>query len=94
MTLNPADPEQLRARARAVRRSASALGSLDTDGLVVRADESTWCGPTPQRCYDELMALRSTLRSTVDEMIEVARHLEAQADVAAQDGGTARIVLS
>lgn len=44
------------------------------------ADERTWVGPTPQRCYDDLRWARSQLLRSCDDLRRTARRLERRAD--------------
>ena len=89
------EPEQLRARARAIRRTAGALDDCAATRLLPRAGEDTWIGPTPQRCHDDLDRLRTVIRGVHDELIVTARSLETQADLlAAGAGGGTRVTVS
>jgi len=72
---------QLRARARAIRSTASALADCEATRLPGRADEETWIGPTPRRCLDDLLAMRARLRSAAEHLVASARRLEAEADL-------------
>ena len=91
------DVEQMRARARSIRRTAALLDDCDATRLASRAGDDVWIGPTPQRCHDDLVAMRATIRSAHDELIAAAARLDAQADVAtlvSTGGGGAGITTS
>ncbi len=66
-------------RARSLRRLARTIESLDAMLLYRRAGIDTWIGPTPQRCFDELLAARSTLTRAADELGRNAAQLERRA---------------
>lgn len=79
MTL--ADAEPIRRRARTLRHYGAFLESCTAIDLFRRAGPSTWIGPTPQRCDDDLQSFRSRLQRAHDDLVSAAVHLERHADV-------------
>ena len=81
----PVTAEQLRERASTLRRLAGRLDATPALDLHRRAGHDTWVGATPTRCCDDLVALRSSLRSAGDDLRANARaldHRAAQLDAA------------
>ncbi len=70
---------QLRDRAATLRRTAKRLDDADASVLFRRAGTDTWLGPTPQRCLDDLVAMRSQLVGAADDLRTRAGRLEQQA---------------
>lgn len=77
-----ADVESLRGRARSLRLYGAVLDASAATELHLRAGNDTWIGPTPQRCLDELLAMRRRLRQANSGLVAAALALERQADAA------------
>ena len=70
---------QLRDRAATLRRTAKRIDDADANLLFRRAGTDTWLGPTPQRCFDDLVAMRTQLKGAADDLRTRASRLEQQA---------------
>lgn len=71
--------EQLRVRARTLRVLAHAINDCGAMTMYRRAGVDTWIGPTPQRCFDDLVAARTQLRRSADDLRGAAYRLEVRA---------------
>ena len=71
--------EQLRVRARALRALAQTIEDCDATTLYRRAGIETWIGPTPQRCLDDLIAARTQLQRSAQDLRDAAHRLDARA---------------
>lgn len=71
--------EQLRGRARALRALARAIDDCGATTLYRRAGVDTWIGPTPQRCLDDLVAARTQLQRSAEELRGAAYRLDVRA---------------
>jgi len=77
----PPEPgEPLRARALALRNLAARLDRSGAHQLPGLAGVDTWLGPTPQRCHDDLQALRLGMIRSAEDVRHAAVRLEAAAD--------------
>lgn len=88
MRTSPA--EQLRARARSLRRLATQLNGAAALTLHQRAGEDAWIGPVADHCRDDLHAVRREIHAAHDDLITAARNLDRQAveaDAAALTAG-------
>lgn len=72
--------QQLRSRARELRRLARRLADSEATQLHQRAGADTWVGPTAQRCLDELYAVRRHLLQAHDDLVTAATGLDRKAD--------------
>jgi hypothetical protein len=75
--VTPAD--QLRQRAAALRHVATRIDALTVLDLHRRADSSTWIGPTPQRCHELLLAMRTSVANAADDVRATSRLLDQRA---------------
>ena len=88
MSATPAD--HLRQRATALRTLAGKLRGLQLLDLYTKAGPTTWVGPSPQACADDLRARCSQLQQAADELRREARRFEriaADLDAAALKAG-------
>ncbi len=76
----PVVVEQLRARARGLRAVSGKIGASPALTIHGLAGPDTWVGPTPQACYDALLAIRRQLQTQQQALIDAARTLERRAD--------------
>jgi hypothetical protein len=76
--------EQLRATATRLRSVANKIGSSRAITVHGLAGTDTWVGPTPQACYDALLALRRQLLASQETLTDTARQLERRADALAE----------
>jgi hypothetical protein len=76
----PGQVEQLRARARRLRSVSSKIGASRALVVHTLAGPDTWVGPTPQSCYDALLAVRRHLQKEQQTLIDTARAFERRAD--------------
>lgn len=77
------DPTLLRHRAGQLQELARRIDALGLDTLLDALGETTWLGPTPERCRDTLRAHRRQLRDAADTLRAHARRLIARADATA-----------
>ncbi|MCU1397401.1 MAG: hypothetical protein JWN62_510 [Acidimicrobiales bacterium] len=75
----PVTPDQLRQRATALRRLGSRMEGAAALDLHRRATDDTWMGPTPTRCHDDLLAIRTQILGAADDVRSRAAALERQA---------------
>jgi hypothetical protein len=76
--------EQLRATARHLHSVSKMIGSSRALTVHNLAGTDTWVGPTPQACYDALLALRRQLLGSQQTLTDTAHRLERRADVLEQ----------
>ena len=74
--------EELRDRARELRRLAAAIDAAEATELYRRAGVATWVGPTPAQCADELASARRQLIDAAQTLRTTARRAEIRADQA------------
>ena len=60
------------------------IGSSRALTVHTLAGTDTWVGPTPQACYDTLLALRGRLLANQQTLADTARRLERRADLLEQ----------
>lgn len=77
-------PGDLRARAARLRSVARRLDAAKVLDVYQRAGTEVWMGPTPSRCLEELLRIRSTILGAADDLRDAARNLEVRADHLAQ----------
>ena len=87
-----AEVEQLRARARELRAVSARLGASRALVVHTLAGPDTWVGPTPQSCYDALVAIRRNLQAHQQDLLDVARTLERRADELARQRTIGHVV--
>ena len=87
-----AEIEQLRARARALCALSTRLGASRVLVLHRLAGPDTWVGPTPQSCYDALVAVRRQLQTHQQALHDIARTLERRADELARQSAIHALV--
>jgi hypothetical protein len=88
----PAQSEQLRARAQKLRSVSSKIGSSRALTVYSLAGTDTWVGPTPQTCYDALLAMRRQLQTQQQALIDSARTLERRAEELDQQPAIPKLV--
>jgi hypothetical protein len=71
--------DDLRERARTLRRLAGTIDAADAAMLYRRAGVDTWIGPTPQHCVDDLLIWRNLLFQAADALRSGAYRLELRA---------------
>jgi hypothetical protein len=86
-----ASAEQLRQRARLLRKTAATVSFSSALDLFRRAGDDVWRGPTPSRCLDDLVQIRTGLLRASDDLVGVARVLDQLADLAETQARTAAI---
>lgn len=74
MSATPAD--RLRHRATTLRILANRLHHLQVLGISEQAGPTTWVGPSPQACADDLRMRRRQLVAAADELTREARRFE------------------
>lgn len=79
----------LRIRAANLRVLALRIIVTPAHLLATRAGESTWVGPTPRRCQEELLRMHAELTRASDGLIADARRFEVQADLLETTSGAA-----
>ena len=79
MATTPA-AQRLRERALALEALAGRLHRLSVLSLHLAAGPSTWVGPSPQACLDDLRASRGRLQQQVEELVQEARRFNRIAD--------------
>ncbi len=72
--------EQLRARASHLRSVSGKIGTSRALAVHSLAGPDTWIGPTPQSCYEALLALRRQLQAQQQALIDTARTFERRAN--------------
>jgi len=88
MPPGPGSPEQLRQRSAVLRITASKLDASPALVLYRRAGDDVWRGPTPARCLDDLLRMRTELLAAADELRANARQLDLRADQIDADART------
>jgi hypothetical protein len=76
--------EQLRATARHLRAMSNLIGSSRALTVHTLAGPATWVGPTPQACYDALLAMRAQLLDNQQTLADSALRMERRADALEQ----------
>jgi hypothetical protein len=71
---------QLRQRASVLRTTASKISSSAALDLYRRAGDDVWRGPTPTRCLDELLQMRTDLQRAADDLRDAATQLDQRAE--------------
>jgi hypothetical protein len=71
--------EQLRERARILRRLAATIATSRALDAHVFAGPQTWIGPTPQHCHESLRMLRRRLLDHHDALGRAALMLDRRA---------------
>ena len=71
--------DDLRERARTLRRLACTIDAADATTLYRRAGVDTWVGPTPQHCVDDLLTGRNLLFQAADALRSGAYRLDQRA---------------
>jgi hypothetical protein len=84
--------EQLRATARHLRSVSEKIGTSRALTVYSLAGSDTWIGPTPQSCYDSLLAVRRQLQANQQTASDAARRLDRQADALQQQLSSAGLV--
>jgi hypothetical protein len=87
-----AQVELLRVRATCLRAVSNAIGASRALVVHTLAGPDTWVGPTPQSCYDALLAIRRHLQTHQQTLIGTARAFERRADELAQQTPVPNIV--
>lgn len=67
-------------RARRLRLLAARLGHLLSMSLPGLAGEDTWRGPRPDLCRTMLLQNNRQIRHRMNELVDIARDLERQAE--------------
>lgn len=75
-----AQVDQLRARARHLRSLSGKIGASHALSVHGLAGPDTWVGPTPQSCYDALLAIRRQLQAQQQSLNGTARSFDRRAD--------------
>lgn len=74
MSATPAD--RLRQRATTIRLLAHRMRRLHVLELTAQAGPTTWVGPSPRACADDLRSRRGRLLQAADELLGEARRFE------------------
>ncbi len=79
MSPAPATADNFRARAAALRATATNLDSCAALDLYQRAGSEVWEGATPRRCREDLLDTRSRLLGAITDLRRIARVLDERA---------------
>ena len=80
-----ATPQDLRARAVAIRSVAKVLDSAQVLDLHRRAGPDVWLGPTPTECLDSLVRMRTVITGAATDLRAAAHNLESRAEQLARN---------
>lgn len=87
MPPTPPSPDSMRRRAATLRTVASTLDHSQALDLHRRAGDDVWLGPTPRRCHDDLITIRTLLLQAGRDLRTGARDLEVRAAALEASGG-------